>query len=64
MNQNTHVYCTECARSHLDDSAYTNCGCEDRCDSSVPEDSRPFSERPMYIEKIEKQGWLLVSNML
>lgn len=49
----THVYCTHCTWFRIKDDV-PNCKYTAECDIWDCEDSRPFSERPKYLDK-EKQ---------
>lgn len=51
MNENKHVYCTNCFYFRLDDEELPYCVYEDKCNINNCEDSRPFKERPYYEEK-------------
>ena len=50
MKTDTHVYCTHCLYFRLDDKDKPYCPFEDKCDICDCEDSKPYSERPMYKE--------------
>ncbi|MDF2885567.1 MAG: hypothetical protein K0R54_6141 [Clostridiaceae bacterium] len=51
IKNHTHVYCTNCRHFRLDDEEIPYCPYEEKeCDIRDCEDSRPFSERPMYEE--------------
>ena len=59
------MYCTHCIYFSLDDKEIPYCIWENKCDINDCNDSRPFSERPHYEEKlsilsvdIEKKGGL------
>lgn len=57
INSDTHVYCTDCKYlailkdDFLDNGQAGICPFEVDCDISNFEDSKPFSERPMYQSK-------------
>lgn len=51
MNQDKHVYCTDCKWFKLDNEYIPYCIYEDQCNIWNCEDSKPFSERPKYEEK-------------
>lgn len=53
MDENTHVYCTECANFDLSDSDCPECEFEDKCYFWNWEDSTPFSMRPKYESKMQ-----------
>ncbi len=56
MKPDDHVYCTNCKHYKFkiindDGDICPHCVNEDKCDIWDSEDSRPFSVRPMYIER-------------
>lgn len=55
MDENTHVYCTNCEHYKLSivdclDNLCKQCPCRN-CDCEEPEDSIPFYKRKYYVEK-------------
>lgn len=48
MDKNKRVYCTECKYFRIDDENIPYCPFEDSCDIYDCEDSRRYSDRPMY----------------
>jgi nicotinic acid phosphoribosyltransferase len=51
FDPDTFVYCTHCKHFRLDDEAIPYCPFEGKCDINDCENSRPFSERPLYEER-------------
>ena len=52
MDENTHVYCTNCEYFRLDDESKPYCPFEGECDIWDCNDSKPFIQRPKYEESI------------
>lgn len=51
MNEDTHVYCTNCKWFRIDDEDIPYCPFEDTCDIGNCEDSMSFADRPRYEER-------------
>lgn len=52
MNQDTHVYCTHCKHLLYCDENLPYCPWSNECDNWNFEDSKPFSERPHYEDRV------------
>ena len=52
MDSDTQVYCTHCKHLRYDLWGSVICDFELSCDIWDAEDSRPFSERPFYEERV------------
>ena len=53
MKPDTYVYCTNCKHFRLDDEEIPYCPYEEKeCDIYNCEDSKPYSQRPMYEERV------------
>jgi hypothetical protein len=48
MNDDTHVYCTDCTNFRLCDEEIPYCVFEDKCDINDCEDSKAFIYRPYF----------------
>ena len=55
LSPDTYVYCTDCLYFRLDDEGLPYCYNENKCDINDFEDSKPFKNRPCYIE-FNKKG--------
>ena len=51
MDEDTHVYCTNCKWFRIDDKDIPYCPFEDICDIGNCEDSMAFKDRPNYEER-------------
>jgi hypothetical protein len=51
VNENTHVYCTDCLHFRLCDEGLPYCYYENKCNINNYKDSKPFTERPKYQRK-------------
>ena len=51
MDEDTHVYCTNCKWFRIDDEDIPYCPFENICDIGNCEDSTPYKYRPHYEEK-------------
>ena len=51
MDEDTHVYCTNCKWFRIDDEDIPYCPFENTCDIGNCEDSMSFADRPRYEER-------------
>jgi hypothetical protein len=53
IDEDTHVYCTDCIHFRLCDEGIPYCYHEDECNINNCEDSFPFKERQKYLRRVD-----------
>ena len=50
FDNDTHVYCTKCKSFYVDNDEVPQCEHRHECELNDCEDSKPYSDRPHYVE--------------